>query len=408
MSYIADNLQIPILIPLWIFLLLIFADLFNLKLSRLVVMLSSIGSIFFCVIYSAIGLKYFFDAPQYVKEISFTFLKVNKINFELGCFADYLSLLLTFCVSAVCLFSQIYAMYNLHTHNKINRLFAVLNLIYFSLIGFVLSPNLFQTLIFSVLTTVSVCMLIGYNYDNEDSSVCAQNVFYTGIAADILLTFSFMVISALIYNYTGVSDFLSVAFINLSDIGNYLYSYTNETIFLIICLLLILGFLLKIVILPVIAWIFDYDEKPVPVLSLVYASLICINSLYMIRRFYDVYAQSDFVLNIALILSLLIFFICLYYSFVKNNDVTDLFIYFVKNKVYKNICNLMDFIDRYVIKGLFSLNIYIARSLSWVFNRLQSGNIQSYVVYGMLLLSIIFVLLIAAYSLILNYGLYGG
>jgi len=78
---------------------------------------------------------------------------------------------------------------------------------------------------------------------------------------------------------------------------------------------------------------------------------------------------------------------------------------FISGKMYYAGSRLCAFFDKHIVDGLVVLAALGVRAFSWVLSKLQTGNFQSYLAYSVAFLAIVFVGLMFAYTMIIQYSL---
>ncbi|MEI8129147.1 MAG: proton-conducting transporter membrane subunit, partial [bacterium] len=111
----------------------------------------------------------------------------------------------------------------------------------------------------------------------------------------------------------------TVPFSSINDIGTYLYSYTSEPIFVIICVLLLFGSFAKSAQFPLHTWLADAMEGPTPVSALIHSATMVAAGVYLIARLYPIYSLSDGIMNFIAIIGLLTALICAYFAITQND-----------------------------------------------------------------------------------------
>ncbi len=157
------------------------------------------------------------------------------------------------------------------------------------MLGLVLSPNLFQNYVFWELVGVSSYLLIGFWYKKPSASYAAKKAFLMNRIGDFGLLIGTIAVSYFMYQYSNVTTLATVPFSSLNDIGNYFYTYTNETIFVIICVLLLMGSIAKSAQFPLHTWLPDAMEGPTPVSALIHSATMVAAGVYLIARLYPLF-----------------------------------------------------------------------------------------------------------------------
>lgn len=113
---------------------------------------------------------------------------VPSLGINLDFYLDGLSLLFVLLISGVGTLVFVYTSAYLKGHHYLDRFYAYLSLFMASMLGLVLSDNIYTLFLFWELTSISSFFLIGFNNDKEDSRKSAQKALaITGFGGLFLL-----------------------------------------------------------------------------------------------------------------------------------------------------------------------------------------------------------------------------
>jgi len=246
-------------------------------------------------------------------------LKIGDYALNFGVFVDNLSVVMLLVVTSISFLVQLYSTKYMGHDKSFPRFFAYLNLFNFSMLGLVLSPNMFQTYVFWELVGVSSYLLIGFWYKKPSASMAAKKAFIMNRIGDFGLLIGTIAMSYFMYQYSNDVTLATVPFSSINDIGNYLYSYTTEFIFVIICILLLFGSIAKSAQFPLHTWLADAMEGPTPVSALIHSATMVAAGVYLIARLYPIYSLSPFVMNFIAIIGLITAIICAFFAITQND-----------------------------------------------------------------------------------------
>ena len=140
-------------------------------------------------LYTAYG--YFFEygkvegVYQKLIPLQYTWLEFSPgLSINMGIILDPISVMMLVAVSFISLMVHIYSLAYMKGEERFPTYFAFLNLFTFSMLGLVMSSNIFQMYIFWELVGVSSFLLIGYYY-NRPSAVAASNSALPGALAHL-------------------------------------------------------------------------------------------------------------------------------------------------------------------------------------------------------------------------------
>lgn len=314
-----NNIYTVALFPLWVFILIALGRFLNVVQSRKVITFLTLGSTLYGMIFAMASFLYMLKTPGYVYENSYPFLRIEDYVMNFGVLLDNLSVVMLLVVTTISFVVQLYSSEYMKHDKSFPRFFAYLNLFNFSMIGLVLSPNLFQNYVFWELVGVSSYLLIGFWYKKPSAANAAKKAFLMNRIGDFGLLAGTIAVSYFMYQYSSVSSLATVPFANINDIGTYLYSYTSNNIFTIICILLLFGSFAKSAQFPLHTWLADAMEGPTPVSALIHSATMVAAGVYLIARLYPIYSLNDVVMNFIAGIGLITALICGYIAITQND-----------------------------------------------------------------------------------------
>lgn len=319
LNFFTDNLYTIILMPLWIFLVIILGRFLNVVQSRRIISLMTLASTLYGAVFALGNFLSILNNPDFVYENSYQFLKIGDYTLNFGVYIDSLSVVMLLVVTTISFIVQLYSSNYMWKDTSFPRFFAYLNLFNFSMIGLVLSPNLFQNYVFWELVGVSSYLLIGFWYKKPSAADAAKKAFLMNRIGDFGLLAGTIIISYFMYQYSNANELATIPFANLGDIGSYLFSYTNNVIFNLICILLLFGSFAKSAQFPLHTWLADAMEGPTPVSALIHSATMVAAGVYLIARLYPIYTLSDGVMQFISIIGLFTALICAFFAITQND-----------------------------------------------------------------------------------------
>lgn len=299
--------------------MIILGRFFDVVQSRRVISVITLASTLYGLIFSLGSFLYIINNPNYIYENSYPFLKIADYSLNFGVYVDNLSVVMLMVVTTISFVVQLYSSNYMYKDKSFPRFFAYLNLFNFSMLGLVLSPNLFQNYVFWELVGVSSYLLIGFWYKKPSASNAAKKAFILNRIGDFGLLAGTIAISYFMYQYSNDASLATIPFTNINDIGTYLYSYTSNGVFVLICILLLMGSFAKSAQFPLHTWLADAMEGPTPVSALIHSATMVAAGVYLIARLYPVYSLSDGVMNFIAIIGLITALICAYFAITQND-----------------------------------------------------------------------------------------
>jgi NADH-quinone oxidoreductase subunit L len=318
-DFFITNIYSIVLFPLWIFLVILMGKFFDIVHSRRIITFITLASTLYGFILTLGSFLSMMNTSDFVYENSYTFLKLADYELNFGVYVDNLSVVMLLVITSISFIVQLYSSHYMHKDKSFPRFFAYLNLFNFSMLGLVLSPNLFQNYVFWELVGVSSYLLIGFWYKKPSASNAAKKAFLMNRIGDFGLLVGTIAISYFMYQYSGTVSLATVPFSSLTDIGNYLYSYTNEAFFAIICVLLLMGSIAKSAQFPLHTWLPDAMEGPTPVSALIHSATMVAAGVYLIARLYPIFSLSEGAMHFIAITGLITALICAYFAITQND-----------------------------------------------------------------------------------------
>jgi proton-translocating NADH-quinone oxidoreductase chain L len=228
-------------------------------------------------------------------EVNFPWLVAGNLTFSMGYLVDAMSVMMTFVVTGISLFIQIYS-HGYMSHDKgYCKFFAYLALFNFSMLGLVLSTNLFQMYIFWELVGVSSYLLIGFWFHKPSAAAANLKAFLMNRVGDFGLLIG--VLSFLFFSFDWWTNYLSnhhnLAFLDFSVIGLAAPTVINNAgpvAFVVICFLIFMGPMAKSAQVPLHTWLPDAMEGPTPISALIHAATMVAAGIYLVGRMFPAFS----------------------------------------------------------------------------------------------------------------------
>jgi NADH-quinone oxidoreductase subunit L len=177
--------------------------------------------------------------------------------------------------------------------------YAFLGLFTFSMLGLVLSTNIFQLYIFWELVGVSSFLLIGFYYDRPAAVAAAKKAFIVTRFADL----GFLIGILILAFYSGTLDF-GTLIQRLTDPHSSQLTQMTGAGFLGVSVLswalalVFIGGAGKSAMFPLHIWLPDAMEGPTPVSALIHAATMVVAGVYLVARLYPVYLIDGTILQL--------------------------------------------------------------------------------------------------------------
>src|SRR5687768_5039939 len=148
----------------------------------------------------------YYNTGAYPKLIPFNYswLQFSEgMSINMGVLLDPISVMMLVVVTLVSLMVHIYSLAYMKGEERFPTYYAFLGLFTFSMLGLVISSNIFQLYFFWELVGVSSFLLIGYYYDRPSAVAAAKKAFIVTRFADLGFLVGILVLSF----YAGTMDF---------------------------------------------------------------------------------------------------------------------------------------------------------------------------------------------------------
>lgn len=248
-----------------------------------------------------LALQYFSDAAYqangYQAQIVFKYTWLSfgsNLSIDMGALLDPISAMMLVVVTFISFMVHVFSLGYMKGEDRYAIYYAFLGLFTFSMLGLVLSSNIFQIYIFWELVGVSSFLLIGYYYQKASAVAAAKKAFIVTRFADL----GFL-IGILSLGYFGESfDFLTLIE-RLSDTQSPQFVAMSMAGFLGISaltwalVLVFVGGAGKSAMFPLHIWLPDAMEGPTPVSALIHAATMVVAGVFLIARLFPVFALSN-------------------------------------------------------------------------------------------------------------------
>jgi NADH-quinone oxidoreductase subunit L len=257
--------------------------------------------------------KYFFvdgrvgDTYQSITAIKYTWLSFSdKVSIDIGILLDPISVMMLVVVTFVSLMVHIFSLGYMKGEERFATYFAYLGLFTFSMLGLVISSNLFQIYMFWELVGVSSYLLIGYYYDNPSAVAASKKAFIVTRFADLGFLIGILVLAfygetldfnTLITNLTTEQSPQFIAITTASFIGVSALTWGLTLVFI--------GGAGKSAMFPLHIWLPDAMEGPTPVSALIHAATMVVAGVYLVARLFPLFTLTPVALNIVTYVGLL-------------------------------------------------------------------------------------------------------
>ncbi len=305
-NIILDNLSLVMMLPLWIFLIIMLGRFFsvyvNMGIIHALTLVSSLAGAFVCIFaHLNIGSSIEWTLP---------FISINKFVILFGIRIDKVSLILASLLFIISLLVQMFSVSYMNNEPKRYRFFALLNLFNFSMAFLIFSPNLFQFYVFWEIVGIVSYLLIGFDYKKDDKSIASKRVFIINRIGDTALIGAIIFVSYFMFTYSSDKLLTSLSFDDMNTISAILSAYNSELIFALICLLFIIAAMVKSAQFPFHTWLQEAMEAKLPVSALLHSATMVVAGVYLIIRMLPLISLDATVMHIIFISGCITVLVC--------------------------------------------------------------------------------------------------
>ncbi len=326
MNFFVENIYSVIFVPFWVSLILFAGKLFAVIKSRKIVNIISLLALFYCLVLSiGVFVKTLIE-KGFIYEKSFPFLTISNFNFTFGTYIDGVATWFLLLAVIISLVVQIYSCFYMKNDKSYLRFFALINLFNFGMFGLILSQSLFQMYVFWEIVGVASYLLIGFWYKNEDVSSAAKRAFIINRIGDFAFLAGIILSSYIILTNLGNISSVALPFSEMSYISAQIYGCTSDGIFILACILLLMGSIAKSAQFPLHTWLIDAMKGPTPVSALIHSATMVAAGVFLLIRLYPLYSLNNIVLTVISVVGLFTALICSY-SAMTQTDIKKILAY---------------------------------------------------------------------------------
>jgi len=227
-----------------------------------------------------------------LEPIKITWLQfTSSLAIDMGIMLDPISVMMLVVVTFISLMVHIYSLGYMHGETRFATYYSHLQLFTFSMLGLVVSSNLFQIYMFWELVGVSSFLLIGYYYDKPSAVAASKKAFIVTRFADL-----FFLIGILIMGLTANSfDFNTIiqTLTSTDSIENHGAQFLGFGVLSWALTLIFIGGAGKSAMFPLHIWLPDAMEGPTPVSALIHAATMVVAGVFLVARLFPVFAITD-------------------------------------------------------------------------------------------------------------------
>ncbi len=206
----------------------------------------------------------------------------GPLAIHLNILFDSMTAILMVVVTGVSLLVHVFSSEYMKRDSRYARYYAFLGLFTFSMLGILLSGNLFQIYIFWELVGFSSYALIGHWYERSGPQYASKKAFITNRVGDVFFWIGILLLFAQFHTFDLRAIF---GFINEGlPLSFSILGFSPETTLTIAGLLIFGGAIAKSAQFPLHIWLPDAMEGPTPVSALIHAATMVAAGVYLMAR----------------------------------------------------------------------------------------------------------------------------
>ncbi|MEP6710973.1 MAG: NADH-quinone oxidoreductase subunit L [Ferruginibacter sp.] len=237
---------------------------------------------------------------QSIIPLQFTWLQFSEnVSIDMGIILDPISVMMLVIVSFISLMVHIFSLGYMKGEERFSTYYAFLSLFTFSMLGLVVSTNIFQIYIFWELVGISSYLLIGFYYDRPSAVAASKKAFIVTRFADL----GFLIGILILAFHAETLDFHTLITRLTTAQSSQLISITTSSFLGVSMLtwgltLVFIGGAGKSAMFPLHIWLPDAMEGPTPVSALIHAATMVVAGVYLVARLFPLYSFDVVALNI--------------------------------------------------------------------------------------------------------------
>jgi proton-translocating NADH-quinone oxidoreductase chain L len=228
-------------------------------------------------------------------EQNFTWLKAGDFHLDVGVLTDPLAIVMLIVVTSVSLLVQIYSHGYMNEDPGYAKFYSYLSLFTASMLGLVISTNLFQIYIFWELVGLCSYLLIGFWSYKPSAAAASMKAFIVNRVGDCGL-----LLGILLFAFATQGMWNNQTFLGFAALPSIISQLTSSNIIPVvgvfslttIALLMLLGPMAKSAQFPLHVWLPDAMEGPTPISALIHAATMVAAGVYLLARIFPIYEAA--------------------------------------------------------------------------------------------------------------------
>lgn len=273
-------------------------QLLEAKNCKTISMILSVGAVAYGFIHSLLIFFVLTQHPQAAYVYNIPWFVSGSFNLSVGVLVDNLASVMLLIVTTVSLLVQIYTHGYMREDPGYSRFYCYLSLFTGSMLGLVISTNLFESYIFWELVGVCSYFLIGFWWFKESAAAAAMKAFVVNRIGDCGFLIGILMFFGVTKNLWGDQPVLSYISTTGHDLAGVIHQAASIGV-LTPALLFWIGFVMfwgpmaKSAQFPLHVWLPDAMEGPTPISALIHAATMVAAGVYLVARAYPMWLNVD-------------------------------------------------------------------------------------------------------------------
>lgn len=224
----------------------------------------------------------------------------RNLSIDMGILIDPISVMMLVVITVVSLMVHVFSLGYMKYEDRYSTYFAFLALFTFSMLGLVVSVNLFQLYIFWELVGVSSYLLIGFFFNRPAAVAASKKAFIVTRFADL----GFLIGILMLGNHTGTFDINGILeqAVDPGSPGRLSFmaagGFMGVSALTWALTLVFVGGAGKSAMFPLHIWLPDAMEGPTPVSALIHAATMVVAGVYLVARLFPLFQLDESAMSV--------------------------------------------------------------------------------------------------------------
>jgi NADH-quinone oxidoreductase subunit L len=214
----------------------------------------------------------------------------DTLSIDMGIILDPISVMMLVVVTFISLMVHVFSLWYMKGEERFSTYYSFLGLFTFSMLGLVVSTNIFQIYMFWELVGVSSYLLIGFYYDKPSAVAASKKAFIVTRFADLAFLIGILILGfqshtldfgTLIQRLTDTQSPEFISITSATFLGFSVMTWALTLVFI--------GGAGKSAMFPLHIWLPDAMEGPTPVSALIHAATMVVAGVYLVARLFPVF-----------------------------------------------------------------------------------------------------------------------